>query len=186
MLSFRDIDVEGDDDVNHLVKWSNDPSIRHLYQRFTSKQQYERPLEVGFAKSGLRNSMARGRSMYMIQWHDQVVGEVSLEMSSPAVVPANPGTGWVGIVLGESRVWGRGIGKAAMHHIEEVARRKGAKRIQLGVFDFNTRAKKLYQSLGYVHLYSTPAFTWWDDQMWTDLRLGKSLIPPGETSNARS
>ena len=43
----------------------------------------------------------------------------------------------------------RGVARALMDAIEEWARRRGFRHVTLNVFDRNTRAKALYDSLGY-------------------------------------
>ena len=43
----------------------------------------------------------------------------------------------------------RGVARALMDAIEEWARRRGYRQVTLNVFDRNTRAKALYDSLGY-------------------------------------
>ena len=43
----------------------------------------------------------------------------------------------------------RGVARALMDAIEEWARRRGYRHVTLNVFDRNTRAKALYDSLGY-------------------------------------
>jgi RimJ/RimL family protein N-acetyltransferase len=44
---------------------------------------------------------------------------------------------------------GQGIGERLMRRIEEWAREVGVEKLQLGVFASNTRAKRLYEKLGY-------------------------------------
>jgi [ribosomal protein S18]-alanine N-acetyltransferase len=44
---------------------------------------------------------------------------------------------------------GQGVGKAMMEFLHLAARRKGASRIRLKVYPGNTKAIKLYESLGY-------------------------------------
>lgn len=173
MLRFRDIDVDDAEDVDALVRWANDSAIRHLFLRFASEEQYRRPLEHDFARERLRQSLAEGRLLHLIEWHGQIVGEVSLDLEATQA----PGFAWLGIVIGEESARGRGIGRKAMLHIEAMARARGATRAQIGVFEFNERARKLYRSLGYRELSSTPNITWWKGRQWTDIRMGKPLAP---------
>lgn len=58
---------------------------------------------------------------------------------------------------------------------EELAKEKNCKRVEIGVFEFNTVARKLYESMGYVEFTRTPNFTWWDSELRTDIRLEKYL-----------
>ena len=175
MLHFRDIDPSSADDVQCLVRWANDDSIRHLAQRFVSKEQSMRRLQPEYASEMLGKAVGKGKCIQLIECHGVVVGEVSLEIDCSCIVNPRPNTAWIGIVLGEPVGRGRGIGRKAMLHIESLAAERGAKRVQIGVFEFNTRARRLYESLGYHEVKRMPEFTWWQDKMWTSIRLEKSL-----------
>ena len=55
----------------------------------------------------------------------------------------------LGIVI-HPRARGTGLGRAFMHFLHAVARRKGATKIRLKVYRENTMAFRLYRKLGYV------------------------------------
>jgi ribosomal protein S18 acetylase RimI-like enzyme len=55
----------------------------------------------------------------------------------------------VEILAVEAAAQGRGVARALMYAIEQWARRRGYRWVTLNVFDRNTRAKALYDSLGY-------------------------------------
>jgi len=179
VLHFRDIDPLNPDDVQCLVRWSNDDSIRHLAQRFACKEQFLRRLKVPHATKMLREAVSEGKCIQLIERHGIAIGEVSLEMDPKHLVSPDPGTAWIGIVLGERLGRGRGVGRQAMLHMEALAAQRGALRVQIGVFEFNTRARRLYESLGYREIARLTEFTWWQDKMWSDIRLSKTLrVPP--------
>lgn len=56
---------------------------------------------------------------------------------------------YVEVLAVAERVAGKGIGRALMEAVEEWARRRGYRRIELSVFVPNTRARGLYEHLGY-------------------------------------
>ena len=62
-----------------------------------------------------------------------------------------------------------------MQYLEEQIRAHGWKRIELGVFEFNTNAIKLYQKLGYQEFARIANFTYWEGRMWQDIRMEKYL-----------
>lgn len=175
MLRFRDIDVENEEQVSAMVRWANDPEIRHLFLRFEGPQQYDRPLSFELAQTRLRSSLDQGRVLHLLEWKGQIVGEVSLDMDSKALLAPEPGTAWFGLVIGEKEARGKGLGRRAIEHMEEIARSRGATRAEIGVFEFNERAQRLYRSLGYQELATIPNFTWWKGKLWTDIRMGKCL-----------
>lgn len=62
-----------------------------------------------------------------------------------------------------------------MRHLENEVMAQGGNRIELGVFEFNSPAIRLYESLGYSRFDVIPNFTWWNDKLWGDYRYEKSL-----------
>jgi RimJ/RimL family protein N-acetyltransferase len=85
------------------------------------------------------------------------------------------GTAWIGIVIGEETARGRGIGGPAMQYLEGQIKLSGLKRIELGVFEFNTNAIKLYRKMGYREIARIDNFTFWQDKMWQDIRMEKYI-----------
>jgi RimJ/RimL family protein N-acetyltransferase len=177
MLSFRDIDVDRIEEVEHLVRWANDTTLRHLFQQFDSDTQSQERLSLDAPRLQrmLRRAIERGKVVQLILWQGQVVGEVTVEIDPTMLVDASPNTAWLGIVIGEESARGRGLGRLAMEHIEELAKTLGAKHAQIGVFEFNTRARRLYETLGYEELTTLTDFTWWKGKRWSDIRMGKPL-----------
>jgi RimJ/RimL family protein N-acetyltransferase len=49
------------------------------------------------------------------------------------------------------------------------------KGIELGVFEYNEPARRLYEKLGYQTKTIIPNFTWWKGRMWADHRLFKLI-----------
>jgi RimJ/RimL family protein N-acetyltransferase len=86
-----------------------------------------------------------------------------------------PGTAWIGITIGEENGRGKGIGVLALQHLEEQIKVKGLKRMELGVFEFNTNAIKLYKKLGFREFARLEDFTYRDGKMWQDIRMEKYL-----------
>ena len=58
---------------------------------------------------------------------------------------------------------------------EEEIKKHGLHRVELGVFEFNTQAQKLYRKLGYEEIGRIEKFTYWQDKMWMDIRMEKYL-----------
>ena len=83
------------------------------------------------------------------------------------------GTAWISITIGEEIARGKGIGYQALQYLEQEIRKQGLKRIELGVFEFNTAAIKLYQRAGYREIGRIPDFTYWQGKMWQDIRMEK-------------
>ena len=50
---------------------------------------------------------------------------------------------------------------APLEYLENEIKLQGLSRIELGVFEFNTNAIKLYQKAGYKEIGRIPDFTFW-------------------------
>lgn len=101
-----------------------------------------------------RSSLNRQQAdelLYLIAWEGpRAVGQVSL-FWTPANDPvaALAGCPWVVDLLVHPEVRSRGIGTALLGACEAAARARGHRRIGLGVTIHNTRARALYERLGY-------------------------------------
>ncbi len=63
----------------------------------------------------------------------------------------NHGDAWVAIGLGEAEFWGKGYGSEAMHLALRYAFNElNFHRVTLGVFEYNQRAIRSYQKVGFV------------------------------------
>ena len=60
-----------------------------------------------------------------------------------------------------------------IEYLENEIKHQDLKRIELGVFEFNTNAVKLYQKAGFQEIGRIPDFTFWQGKMWQDIRMEK-------------
>jgi RimJ/RimL family protein N-acetyltransferase len=97
------------------------------------------------------------------------------QIDPPHLYRKETGTAWIGILIGEETARGKGIGYWALQYLEKEIKEQGWKRIELGVFEFNMNAIKLYQKLGYREIGRIHDFTFWQDRMWQDVRMEKYL-----------
>ncbi len=112
---------------------------------------------------------------WYIFYQNAPVGLLITQIDPRQLLRRIPGTFWPSILIGEAAVRGKGVGRQAMKWCEELARELGCGRIELGVFEFNEVARKLYESLGYVEFARIPDFTWWKGKLRADIRLEKYL-----------
>jgi len=181
LIHFRPAHKDDGEALAIMVRWANDPAIRHLFRPFTDQQHAARPKTLVSAASDLASAMESGRQMYFIELDGAVVGEVNLVMNPPHLHEPLGETAWFGIVIGEEEARGKGIGAEAIRFIEEVARGEGAIWAQIGVFEFNERARRLYENLGYHEIARKADATWWKGKLWTDIRMQKQLQVPQPT-----
>ncbi len=155
-----------------FTKWENDPALVHLTRPNQSHADLDKQIVMDLNELGER---IKHQTTYLIHLESQLVGEMSYQQDPPHLYKQDSPTAWVGITIGEESARGKGLGVLAMRHLEEEIRKAGYKRIELGVFEFNTPAQKLYQKMGYVEIGRIPEFTFWQNKMWTDIRMEKYI-----------
>jgi RimJ/RimL family protein N-acetyltransferase len=173
-VTYRAIDFGSDTDCTLLTKWANDPDIRHLSTWHKDEVSFNTPASLEQFKERVHKPKPH-RSDIMIILNDVPVGEMSFELYEEPEGSGIFSVAWMSIVIGEANARGKGIGKIAMTHLENLARTAGATRAELGVFEFNERALALYRRLGYREFKRIPDFTFWNGKMWTDIRMAKDL-----------
>lgn len=155
-----------------FTKWENSPALVHL----TRPNQDQDDLEHNHIVS-VEDLLERLKHdhIYLIYLDSQLVGEMGYQIDPQHLYKKEPGTAWIGITIGEDSARGKGLGSLAMKHLEDEIRNSSYKRIELGVFEFNTPAQRLYQKMGYIEIGRIPEFTFWQGKMWTDIRMEKYL-----------
>lgn len=172
-ISFSKLsDVSAPEVLSAFTKWENDPALAYLTRPNGSQADIERTSTVDPVELAKRQEH---QTTYLVYLENQLVGEMSYQVDPPHLYKKEPGTAWIGITIGEESARGKGLGILAMQYLEEEIRKAGYKRIELGVFEFNTPAQKLYQKMGYTEIGRIPEFTFWQNKMWTDIRMEKYI-----------
>ena len=155
-----------------FTKWENDPALVHLTRPNHSQTDIDKESEVDYFELDARLSY---QMTYLIYLDGQLVGEMNYQKDPRHLYKKESPTAWISITIGEESARGKGIGAQAMQFLEEEIKKENFKRIELGVFEFNTPAQKLYQKMGYIEIGRIPKFTFWQGKMWTDIRMEKIL-----------
>ncbi len=156
-----------------MSDWANDREIVHLMRPSFSPEELE--AETVVSVESLEERINRGYVIYLIYGDEQLVGEVNYIVNPPQLMKQEPGSAWIGISIGPASARGKGIGAKAMQYLENEIRAAGYYRIELGVFEYNAPAIRLYKKMGYQEIGRIEAFTYWDGKMWTDIRMEKRL-----------
>ena len=166
----------------HLTHPTNCRRHRKMVQWPSAGQIYspeQKPGRARNAHAGYFWNTAAAReehqSTYLIYADDDLVGELSFQIDPAHLYKKDTSTAWLGILIGEESARGKGVGVQAMQYLEEQIQTQGLNRIELGVFEFNTRALQLYRNLGYQEIARIDDFTYWDGKMWQDIRMEKYL-----------
>ncbi|WP_026568315.1 GNAT family N-acetyltransferase [Bacillus sp. UNC41MFS5] len=158
--------------VEVFNRWENDPALIPLTRPNQNQSELDR--RENMTLEDLTKRM-EDHHIYLIYLDDELIGEMNYVVDPPYMFKKEPGTAWLGITIGESAGRGKGIGYAAIEYLEKQVKKQGLKRIELGVFEFNEQAQKLYQKLGYTEIGRIDNFTYWQGKMWTDIRMEKYL-----------
>ncbi len=156
-------------------KWENDVEIQHFTTpNFKEEPLPYRTLETTYIESILRLEESRLYD-YLVFDDDELIGECSIMIDPSQLERKTEGSGWVGLVIGEAAARGRGLGREIMEFLEYECRNLGLSRIELGVFEFNKNAIKLYEKMGYKRFVELDNFTFYDGKWYKDIRLEKLL-----------
>ncbi|MEH7744318.1 GNAT family N-acetyltransferase [Neobacillus drentensis] len=156
--------------VEVFNRWENDPALIPLTR--PNRNQSELDRRDNMSLEDLTKRM-EDHHIYLIYLDDELIGEMNYVVDPPYLFKKEPGTAWLGITIGETIGRGKGIGYAAIQYLEEQVKKQGLKRIELGVFEFNQQAQKLYQKLGYQEIGRIDNFTFWEGKMRADIRMEK-------------
>lgn len=160
-------------ELQDLERWENDPTIAHLHHVIPAEGAVPRITARELAT--LFRDRVGPRLFWMLEMDGLPVGFLNGAIDPPHLHRRIPGSFWPGLVIGEEWARGQGLGRQAMIWCERLALEVHCKRIELGVFEFNTVAYHLYSSLGYQEIARIPDFTWWHGRRWEDIRMEKLL-----------
>jgi RimJ/RimL family protein N-acetyltransferase len=133
------------EDIPTFVRWFNDPEVRQyllMYEPMSKAKEerwfeahLEKQDEFGFAIEALIED----------EWlHIGNVGLHQIDWKNRTAV--------LGIVLGEKAHWGKGYGTDATRTMLRFAFRElNLHRVELEVFEFNPRAARCYEKVGFQH-----------------------------------
>ncbi|HOT74266.1 MAG TPA: GNAT family N-acetyltransferase, partial [Candidatus Wallbacteria bacterium] len=171
-ITCRKVNHDALDDFILIAGWSNDESIKHFAMPdFTGGGVPAVTAQELFGRARAES----GAYQYMILADDSAIGEFSIQIDPPQLFKKVKNTGWIGITIGRPEFRGRGIGRTAIGFIEDECRKLKLSRIELGVFEFNHNAIRLYRSTGYTEIGAIDKFTCWQGKWYKDIRMEKYL-----------
>jgi len=161
-----------DEVIQRVHAWYNDPEIFPYNQPNFKAEPY--PI---LTLEDIRDQLKPHPQIekYLIMDEHKPIGEVSITRDFQLLIKREPSTAWISICIGEKSYWGKGIAQEAMKFLESTCKAKGYERIELGVFEHNIKAQKLYQKMGYQAFARIPRFTFYNDTWYDDIRMEKIL-----------
>ena len=139
-------------------RWENDPVLIPFIRPNKDKAALE--LREIVTTWELKQRLEH-HHIYLIYLEDELVGEMDYQIDPRHLFKKEPGTAWIGIIIGEEVARGKGIGYLALQYLEKQIKLHGLKRIELGVFEFNKQAIRLYQRLGYQEIARIEDYSYW-------------------------
>lgn len=156
-----------------IARWYNDPELNYLITPNFSPQALPPVTAESIQSSHLYS--AYEKYAYFMLCDGAIIGDVSLVEHPDYLYDATHHSAWLGIMIASPSHRGQGIGKQAMAYIEDKAYLLGFRRIELGVFAFNTPAIRFYKKCGYRYIGRIPHATFVKGSWYDDLRYEKFL-----------
>jgi RimJ/RimL family protein N-acetyltransferase len=171
-IKFKELTEATTQIIEYLNQWENDPALIPFIRPNKTRDDLEsrKLLTINDLERRLEH-----HHTYLIYLEDQLIGKMDYRIDPNYLYKKEPGTAWLGIMIGEASGRGKGIGYLAMKYLEEQIKKQGLKRIELGVFEFNKNAIRLYKKLGYREIARINDFTYWQGKMWQDIRMEKYI-----------
>lgn len=158
---------------DQLAKWDNDPVIKPLITPGMNEGDVAEVTGDELMYFAIEN---KTKHIYLVYVGSELIGFYSIDTDFEHRVHKAAATAWIGIVIGEKSYWGKGIGALMMKDLEVKCHTLGCKTIELGVFEYNDRAIKLYASLGYKIIDRIDNFVYYNGQWHSDIRMLKEII----------
>lgn len=175
-VTYRDVDLDSEEDCELLARWNNDPALKHLFNRFDDAESFAKVLSPAYFKRLGQTSPAGGaHGSLMVMVDGAAVGQATFETDTPKLLCELPRTAWIALVIGEEHSRGRGLGTRVVAELEARVAMAGAERIEVGIFAYNERSLGFFAHLGYEEFARTSPRAWWDGRLWADVRMRKDL-----------
>lgn len=149
-------------------RWSRDSEFWRYLDANAVRPYSTQELKKWFEKE---TNPERFTDIYLVirsKADDRLIGDIGLDG-----IQWNQGASFVGIGIGEREFWGKGYGSDAMRVLLRYAFTElNLRRISLGVFEYNQRAVRSYEKVGFVHEGRERQFLNRDGRRWDLIFMG--------------
>ena len=128
--------------IPHYVKWFNDPEMLQYLMMI-------RPMTLENEEQWYENAIKNQNAVYfaillIVDGKEHLIGNCAVKIDWKNKL------GHLGITIGEKDRWGKGYGSEAMQLLVNYCfQTLNMHKVELNVYDFNTRAIKSYTKLGF-------------------------------------
>jgi len=171
-ITFKKLTLPTPEIAKAFNRWENDPVLTPFVRPNPAQTDLEKREDVTVE---VLEKRLEHNHIYLIYERGKLIGEMDYQIDPKQLYKKETGTAWISINLGEKSVRGKGIGTLSMKYLEEQILAHGLQRVELGVFEFNIAAHKLYQKMRYQEIARINDFTFWQGKLWQDIRMEKYL-----------
>ena len=152
-----------DDDKELLISWVPSAEFNHLW----SGDRFVFPIDD---KQLSKHLLQKQVTPLILQQGEKKLGYIELYRESESTYRL------CRVLIGEPSIRGQGFGKKMVELAEEYARTTlNAKHLKLTVFEHNLKARRCYESLGFMVCERVSSFKATNGNLWTALYMKKSL-----------
>lgn len=161
--------------IKHIFKWANDKEIQHFLAPNFDEHELGEYRKEEIVKDCKRKLQAKYSFDYLVFETNTLIGECNITIDPEHLSKKEKNTGWIALAIGERGYRGKGIGSIILKFIERKCIELNLQRIELGVFEFNKNAIKLYQKMGYKKIAVIDNFTYYNGEWHKDIRFEKYI-----------
>lgn len=171
-LRFEKIDKNDYEIFKVFEKWESDPMIKPFITPRRSVEEVPDSLAIDMMKAAKASD---SKHIYVLYDGDLPIGSTSIDTKFPFLKSQFINVAWISILIGNREYWGLGLSKLMMNHLEEEAKKLKCDYIELGVFEFNIKARQLYLSMNYDIVETVKKFVYHEGKWQDDIRMIKKL-----------
>lgn len=166
------VEAKSTKDFRFLYDLETDPEIIHYYH--PNFNQDEKMIFLSYDKTKIEYESQNTKKIYIVKYKDERVGTFSAVRNFEYLVNKEENSAWISLAF-KKEYHGNQIIKDSYFLFEKKLKDDGYKRIELGVFEFNIRARKFYKKIGYSQVACLKDFTYYDGKWWADYRYEKYI-----------
>jgi RimJ/RimL family protein N-acetyltransferase len=159
-------------DFKFLYELETDPDIIHYYH--PNFNQDEKMEFLSYDKSMKEYENQNTKKIYIVEHEGKRLGTFSVIKNFEYLVNKVENTAWISLAF-KKEYHGDQLIKDSYFLFEKRLKADGYSRIELGVFEFNTRARKFYKKIGYNQIACLKDFTYYNGRWWADYRYEKYI-----------
>ena len=166
------LEAKGAQDFKFLYELETDPEIIHYYHPNFSEDGEMEFLSYDKAMEEYENQNTK--KIYIVKLESERAGTFSVIRDFGCLVKKTENTAWISLAF-LKKYHGSQLIKDSYFLFEKQLKNDGYDRIELGVFEFNIRARKFYEKIGYEQIACLNDFTYYNGKWWADYRYEKII-----------